>query len=85
MEVQRSDLVRELIKDTASKTAKIIKKAEGGVLFVDEVYTLCFPSERDFGKEALEILMANMNINLNPNIKNPIMIFAGYKEQMNDF
>ena len=43
------------------------------------------PSERDFGKEAVEILMANMNNNVNPNIKNPIMIFAGYKEQMNDF
>ena len=42
------------------------------------------PSERDFGKEAVEILMANMNNNVNPNIKNPI-IFAGYKEQMNDF
>ena len=43
------------------------------------------PSERDFGKEAVEILMANMNNNVNPNIKNPIMIFAGYEEQMNDF
>ena len=85
MEVQRSDLVTEHIGDTASKTPKIIKKAEGGVLFVDEAYTLSSPSERDFGKEAVETLMANMNNNVNPNIKNPIMIFAGYKEQMNDF
>ena len=52
---------------------------------VDESYTLCSPSEHDFAKEAVETLMANMNNNVNPNIKNPIMIFDGYKEQMNDF
>ena len=85
VDVQHSDLVAEHIGGTASKTAKIIKKAEGGVLFVDEAYTLCSPSERDFGKEAVETLMANMNNNVNPDIKNAIMIFAGYKEQMNDF
>ena len=54
-------------------------------MFVDEAYTLYSPSERDFGKEAVETLMANMNDNKNPNIKNPIIIFARYKEQMNDF
>ena len=85
MEVQRSDLFAEHIGGTASKTAKIIKKAEGCVLFVDEAYTLCSPSKRDFGKEAVETLMAHRNNNVNPNIKNPMMIFAGYKEQMNDF
>ena len=56
-----------------------------GVLFVDETYTLCAPSARDFGKEAVETLMANVNNNVNPKIKNPVMIVAGYKEQMNDF
>ena len=85
VEVQRSDLVGEHIGGTASKTAKIIKKTEGGVLFIDEAYTLCLPSERDFGKEAVETLMANMNNNVNPKIKSPIMIFAGCKEQINDF
>ena len=85
MEVQRSDLVAEHIGDTASKTTKIIKKAEGGALIVDKAYTLCSASKRDFGKEAVETLIAYMNNNVNPNIKNPIMIFAGYKEQMNDF
>ena len=85
VEVQRSDLVAELIGGTASKTANVIKKAEGGVLFVDEAYNLCSPSERDFGKEAVQTLMANVNSNVNPNIKNPIMIFAVYKEQVNDF
>ena len=54
-------------------------------MFVDEAYTLCSPSERDFGKETVETLMAYMNNNVNPRIKNPIMILAKYKEQMNDF
>ena len=85
MEIQRSDLVAEHIGGTASKIAKINMKAEGCVLFVDEEYTLCSLSERDFEKKSVETLMANMNNNVNPNIKNPIMIFAGYKEQMNDF
>ena len=80
MEVQRSDLFAEHIGGTTSKTAKIIKKAEGGVLFEDEACTLCSPSERDFGKEAVETLMAYMNNTVNPNIKNPMMIFAGYEE-----
>ena len=71
VEVQRSDLVAEHIGGTASKTSKIIKKAEGGVLLVDEAYTLCSSSEYDFGKEVVETLMANMNNNVNPNIKTP--------------
>ena len=71
MEVQRSDVVAEHIGGTPSKTAKIIKKAEGDVLCIDEVYTLCSSSERDFGKEAVETLMADMNNNVNPNIKTP--------------
>ena len=54
-------------------------------MFVDETYTLCAPSARDFGKEAVETLMANVNNKVNPKIKNPVMIVAGYKEQMNDF
>ena len=89
LQVLRSDLITEHIGGTISKSAKIIKKAEGGALFVDEAYTLCSPAppppKRDFGKEAVETLMANINNNENPNIKKPIMIFARYKEQMNDF
>ena len=85
VEVQRSDLAAECIGGTTSKTAKIIKEAEGGVLFVDEAYILCSPSKRNFEKEAVETLMVNMNNNVNPNIKNLIMVFAGCKEQMNDF
>ena len=85
VEVQRSDFVAEHIGGTTNKTAKIIKKAEGGVFFVDEAYILCSPSEHDSGKEAVETLMANMNNNVNANIKNPIIVFAGFKEKMNDF
>ena len=60
----------EHIGGTASKTVKIIKKAEGGAFFVDEAYTLCSPSERDFGKDTVETRMTNMNNNAKPNIKN---------------
>ena len=84
MEVQRSDPIAEYNGGTTRKITTIIKKAEGRVLFVDETYTLCFPSKPHFGKETVETLMANMNNNANRNIKNNIMIFVGYKEQMND-
>ena len=84
MGVQRSDPIAEYNGVTTRKITTIIKKAEGCVLFVDETYTLCFPSKPHFGKETVETLMANMNNNANRNIKNNIMIFVGYKEQMND-
>ena len=54
-------------------------------MLVDEAYTLCSPFECDSGKKTIETLMINMNNNINQNIKNLIMIFAGYKEQMNGF
>ena len=78
---------RDILEAPQAKLQKSLRKLSGVscLLFVDEAYTLCSPSERDFGKEAVETLMAYMNNNVNPNIKNPIMIFAGYKEQMNDF
>ena len=76
MEVQRSDPIAEYNGGTTRKITTIIKKAEGCVLFVDETYTLCFPSKPHFGKETVETLMANMNNNANRNIKNPIMILA---------
>ena len=75
---------RNILEAPQAKLRKSLRKLRG-ILFVGEVYTLCSPSERSFKKEAVETLMANMNSNVNPNIKNPIMIFAGYKEQMNDF
>ena len=50
VEVQRSDLVAKHIGGTATKAAKIIKKVEGGVLFVDEAYTLCSPPSAILGR-----------------------------------
>ena len=82
-------LSRKILETSQTKLQKSLRKLCGGegrrVLFVDQTYTLCSPPERDFGKEAVETVMANMNNNVTPKIKNPIMIVAGYKEQMNYF
>ena len=53
MEIQRSDLVSNVIGDTAKKTEEKIKQAFGKVLFVDEAYTLTSKSEKNFGKKLL--------------------------------
>merc|ERR550514_1134576 len=80
VEVQRSDLVGSHIGETALKTRQKIKEAEGGVLFVDEAYMLANPAvEKDFGAEAVNELMAAMLSG------NPVMIFAGYTQQMTEF
>ena len=57
LEVGRGDLVGAFIGATEERTAKVIKAARGGVLFVDEAYTLTPGSDRDFGIKALEIIM----------------------------
>ena len=79
-EVQRSDLVAGYVGQTAQKTKTEIEKAMGGVLFVDEAYRLA-PKEggKDFGMEAIDELMAVMNDG------DPIMIFAGYVKEMEEF
>jgi SpoVK/Ycf46/Vps4 family AAA+-type ATPase len=79
VEVQRADLVGSHIGETALKTRRKIQEAVDGVLFVDEAYTLTSASENDFGGEAVNELMAAMLGG------NPVMIFAGYPAQMNDF
>ena len=81
----RSDLVAEHIGGTNAKTEKIFKKAEGRVLFADEAYTLSSTSGKDYGKEAIEAMMAKMNANIDGKTKNPIFIFAGYPCEMEDF
>ena len=80
VEVQRSDLVGEVIGSTEQKTKKKLEEARGGVLFVDEAYRLT-PSDspRDFGKNALNEMMAQMEGG------DPVMIFAGYPAQMRSF
>ena len=78
IEVQRSDLVAEHIGGTNAKTEKMLKKAEGRVLIVDEAYTLSSTSGKDYGKEAVEAMMAKMNANIDGKTKNPTFIFARY-------
>lgn len=82
MTVTRDDLVGQYIGHTAPKTKEILKKAMGGVLFIDEAYYLYKPdNERDYGSEAIEILLQVME-NQRDDL---VIIFAGYKERMDKF
>jgi probable Rubsico expression protein CbbX len=78
----RDDLVGQYIGHTAPKTREMLKKAMGGVLFIDEAYYLYRPeNERDYGAEAIEILLQVMEANRD----DLVVIFAGYKERMDIF
>lgn len=79
VEVDRSGLVGEYVGHTAVKTKKVIDSALGGVLFVDEAYTLAGKGENDFGKEALETLLKAAE-DYRGEI---VIILAGYKDEMN--
>jgi probable Rubsico expression protein CbbX len=80
--VTRDDLVGQYIGHTAPKTKEVLKKAMGGVLFIDEAYYLYKPdNERDYGSEAIEILLQVME-NQRDNL---VVIFAGYKDKMDSF
>ena len=80
--VTRDDLVGQYIGHTAPKTKEVLKRAMGGVLFIDEAYYLYKPdNERDYGAEAIEILLQVME-NQRDDL---IIIFAGYKERMDSF
>src|SRR5229473_4076297 len=77
--VTRDDLVGQYIGHTAPKTKDVLKKAMGGVLFIDEAYYLYRPeNERDYGQEAIEILLQVMEDNRD----DLVVILAGYKERM---
>ncbi len=80
--VTRDDLVGQYIGHTAPKTKEILKKAIGGVLFIDEAYYLYRPdNERDYGQEAIEILLQVME-NQREDL---VVILAGYADRMEDF
>ena len=80
--VTRDDLVGQYIGHTAPKTREIIRKAMGGVLFIDEAYYLYKPeNERDYGQESIEILLQVMENNRD----DLVVILAGYKDKMDRF
>ena len=80
--VTRDDLVGQFIGHTAPKTREVIKKAMGGVLFIDEAYYLYKPeNERDYGQEAIEILLQVMENHRD----DLVVILAGYKDRMDTF
>nr|WRW10704.1 conserved protein CbbX [Ascoseira mirabilis] len=80
--VTRDDLVGQYIGHTAPKTKEVLKRAMGGLLFIDEAYYLYKPdNERDYGAEAIEILLQVME-NQRDSL---VIIFAGYKERMEQF
>ena len=78
----RDDLVGQYVGHTAPKTKEMLKRAQGGVLFIDEAYHLYKPdNERDYGAEAIEILLQEME-NRRTEV---VVIFAGYKDRMDSF
>ncbi len=80
--VTRDDLVGQYIGHTAPKTKEVLRKAMGGVLFIDEAYYLYRPeNERDYGQEAIEILLQVME-NQRDDL---VVILAGYKNRMDTF
>jgi len=80
--VTRDDLVGQFIGHTAPKTKEVLKRAMGGVLFIDEAYFLHRPeNERDYGQEAIEILLAVMEEQRD----DLVVILAGYRDRMDQF
>jgi stage V sporulation protein K len=81
VEVERADLVGEYIGHTAQKTREQIRKAMGGILFIDEAYSLARGGEKDFGKEAIDALVKAME----DHKQEFILILAGYTDEMEFF
>jgi len=81
VEVERADLVGEYIGHTAQKTRAQIQNALGGILFIDEAYSLARGGEKDFGKEAIDTLVKAAEDHRN----NLVIILAGYRQEMEYF
>lgn len=81
IEVERADLVGEYIGHTAQKTRDLVKKAVGGILFIDEAYSLARGGEKDFGKEAIDTLVKAMEDQQH----DFVLILAGYSREMDHF
>lgn len=81
VEVDRSGLVAGYVGQTALKTSKVIEKAMGGVLFIDEAYALNGGSENDFGQEAIDTILKAMEDHRD----DLVVIVAGYDDLMEDF
>jgi stage V sporulation protein K len=81
IECERADLVGEYIGHTAQKTRDLIKKALGGILFIDEAYSLGRGGEKDFGKEAIDTLVKHMEDKQHEFV----LILAGYSHEMDQF
>lgn len=81
VETDRSGLVAEYVGQTAVKTNKIIDKAIGGVLFIDEAYSLVQGGDNDYGKEAISTLLKRMEDDRDK----LVVILAGYTKEMEDF
>lgn len=81
IEVERADLVGEYIGHTAQKTREQLKRAYGGILFIDEAYSLARGGEKDFGKEAIDCMVKAMEDHKDE----LILILAGYQKEMENF
>ncbi|SJZ34175.1 AAA family ATPase [Garciella nitratireducens] len=81
IEVERADLVGEFVGQTAQKVKSKVEEALGGILFIDEAYSLARGGKKDFGKEAIDTLVKAMEDHKN----DFILILAGYKEEMEYF
>jgi stage V sporulation protein K len=81
IEAERADLVGEYIGHTAIKTRELIKRALGGVLFIDEAYSLTRGGEKDFGRESIDVIVKSME-----DYKDQfVLILAGYPDEMDVF